>query len=177
MVSWPLGLLALVGCGLFLFQFLKTLHLLRLKKFIDATQVLAYAAVPKLIHLAYQAVEEVAVVAHHDEGAVEVLQCLLQHVFGTEVEVVGRLVEDQQVDRFQQKLQDSQTGALATGEHLHLLRGVLSTKHKGAQKIAYLVAHLALGHVVYGLEDRELAVEQRGLVLGEIADLHVVAEL
>lgn len=48
MVSWPLDLLALVGCGLFLFQFLKTLHLLRLKKFIDATEVLAYAAVAKL---------------------------------------------------------------------------------------------------------------------------------
>ena len=61
----------------------------------------AYATVTELIDFADQPVKEVAVVAYYDEGAVEVLKSLLQHVFGLEVEVVGWLVEDKKVDGFQ----------------------------------------------------------------------------
>ena len=62
----------------------------------------AHSTVTKLIHLADQSVEEVAVVAHHYKSAVKVLQGLLQHVFGFEVEMVGWLVEDKEIDGFEQ---------------------------------------------------------------------------
>ena len=52
----------------------------------------------KFIYLANEAVKKVAVVAYHDKGAIKVLQGLLQHIFRFEVEVVGRLIEDKQVD-------------------------------------------------------------------------------
>ena len=58
---------------LFLLQFLQTFHLLGFEELVDAAQMLAHAAVAELIHLRHETVEEVAVVAYHDERAVEVL--------------------------------------------------------------------------------------------------------
>ena len=73
----------------------------------------AYAAMAKLVDLAHQTIEEIAVVAHHDERSVEVLQGLLEHILGLEVEVVGGLVEDKQVHGLQQELENGQSGALS----------------------------------------------------------------
>ena len=85
-----------------LFEFLKVFHLLGLKELIDAAQVFAHSAMPELIHFAYQSVEEVTVVANHDERAVEVQERLFEHIFGLEVEMVGRLVKDEQVSWLQE---------------------------------------------------------------------------
>src|SRR3546814_15207066 len=59
-------------------------------------------------------VEEIAVVADQDDGAVVVGQLLLQQVEGLDVEVVGRLVEDQQVVRLREQLGQQQAVSLAT---------------------------------------------------------------
>ena len=100
----------------------------------------------ELIDFAYQAVEEVAVVAHDNQRTVEVHQRLLQDVFGLQVEVVGRFVQDKEVHRLEQQPDHGQTGTLAAGEHLDLL-------HRG-----------------FG------TAEQGGLVLGEVTYLYVVAQ-
>ena len=137
----------------------------------------ADALVAELIDFAHQAVEEVAVVADDNQCAVEVHQRLLQDILGLEVEVVGGLVQNEQVHGFEQQLDHGQAGAFAAGEHLDLLhRGFGTAEHEGAQQVAYLVAYLVLGHVVDGLEDGQVLVEQGGLVLGELAYLHVVAQ-
>ena len=129
----------------------------------------ADSLVAELIDFAYQAVEEVAVVAYDNQRTVEVHQCLLQDVLGLQVEVVGGFVQDKEVHRLEQQPDHGQTGTLAAGEHLDLLhRGFGTAEHEGAQQVAYLVAYLALGHVVDGLEDGQVLVEQGGLVLGEV---------
>ena len=57
-----------------------------------------HLAAAKFIDLCDQSVEEVAVVAHEDDGAVELADGFFEHVLGAHVQVVGGLVENQQVD-------------------------------------------------------------------------------
>ena len=90
--------------------------------------------------------------------------------------MVRRLVEDEQVHGFEQKFQYGQSGALSTGQHLHLLRALLASEHEGAKQVADFQAYLALGYIVDGLEHCQFAIQQRCLVLREVANLHVVAE-
>src|SRR5690606_33543503 len=61
-------------------------------------------------------VDEVAVVADQDQGAVVVGQQLLELVEGVHVQVVGRLVQHQQVGRPGQGARQQQPVALAAGE-------------------------------------------------------------
>ena len=79
----------------------------------------ANAAMTEFVYFAYKAVEEVAVVAYHDEGAVEVLKGLLEHILGLEVEMVGGLIEDEQVYGLQQELEDGKSRAFTAREHFH----------------------------------------------------------
>ena len=90
------------------------------------------ALVAKFIDLGDQSVEEVTVVRNQDERAVVVLERLLQDVLGLHVEVVGRLVEDEKVDRLEQQLDHAEAHALASRQHLDFLLCVLATKHESA---------------------------------------------
>ena len=69
---------------------------------------------------------------NQDESAVVVLERLLQDVLGLHVEVVGRLVEDEKVDRLEQQLDHAEAHALASRQHLDFLLCVLATKHECA---------------------------------------------
>ena len=88
--------------------------------------MLTDAAVAEFVDLADKAIKEITVVAHHDERTVEIQKRLLQHILRLQVEMVGRLIENQQVHRLQQQLEDGKTGALATRQHLHLLGRILA---------------------------------------------------
>ena len=137
----------------------------------------AHLAATEFVDFRYQAVEEFAVVAHDDSRAVEGLDGLFQHIFRWHVEVVGRLVEYQQIHGLQQQSDHSQSATLATAQHLHLLVALFAAKHKGTQYVVYLESYLALGHVVDGLVHGQILVEQLCLVLGKVAYLYVVAHL
>ena len=115
--------------------------------------------------------------AHYDDGAVEVAYGGLEHVLGAHVQVVGGLVEDEEVHRLEQQLDHGQAAALAAREHLDLLVRRLAAKHERAQYVADAQADVALGHAVDGVEHRQLAVEQLGLVLRVVADFDVMAQL
>ncbi len=64
-------------------------------------------------------VEKVAVVGHQDQRPGELEQALLEHLEGRDVEIVGRLVEDQQVGRLQHQPGDQNPRLLAAGEAPH----------------------------------------------------------
>ena len=102
----------------FALELLQALELLGIEKLVDAAEVLAHTLVTKLVDLGDEAVEEVAVVTHDDEGAVIVLQGLLKHVLGLEVEVVGGLVEYEQVHRLKQKFKQRKACVVTTREHI-----------------------------------------------------------
>ena len=65
----------------------------------------ANATMTELINLADKTIEEIAVVTNHDERSVEIKKCLFQHILGLQVEVVGRLIENQQIHRLQQQFE------------------------------------------------------------------------
>ena len=144
---------------------------------IYSSQMFAHLSATKLIDTLNKAVEEVAVVTHYYHRAVEIAYGLLQNVLGFEVEVVGGLVEDEQVYGFQQQLYHGQTGALAAGKELDLLLRSLATEHEGSQYVAYLQADVATRHTVDSVEDGKFAIEHLCLVLCEVAYLHVVPHL
>ena len=70
--------------------------------------------ITKFVHLCNQSVEEIAVVAYHNQRSVVVDKCLFQNVFRLQVEVVRWLVKDEQINRLEQKFEDCQSRALAS---------------------------------------------------------------
>ena len=67
-------------------------------------------------HRIDHAIEEIAVMADQDHRAGIIAERLFQHVERFKIEVVGRLVEHQQIRRFRQRTRQHHAAALAAGE-------------------------------------------------------------
>ena len=133
--------------------------------------------VAKLIHLRYETVQEITIVGYDNQCAIEIHQGLLQNIFRLHVEVVGRFVQYQEVNGFEQKLDHRQTGTFTTAQHLYLLHGSLgATEHKRTEQIAYLVTDIPLCHIVDGLEYGQVFIQQRCLILCKIANLYIMTK-
>ena len=90
--------------------------------------------------------------------------------------MVGWLVEDQQIDGFEQQPDHGQATSLSAGKHAHFLVRRFAAEHKRAEDVANLRPYVARGHIVDGLKDGLRFVQELGLVLGEIANSDIVAE-
>ena len=134
-----------------------------------------YFLVTEFVDLVDESGEEITVMRHDDQGAIELFQGIFQDVLGTEVEVVRRLVENQQVHGREQQLDHGQSGTLSTGQDFHLFVDVVTAEHESSQHILDFVFQLHGSYVVDSLENGKAFVHERGLVLGEIANLHVIA--
>jgi hypothetical protein len=77
--------------------------------------------------------DHVAVVADEDDGAVIAVERLDQRLAGIDVEVVGRLVEDQQVRRIAGDQRQRQPGALAAGQLADQRRRLVARKTEAAE--------------------------------------------
>ena len=88
-------------------------------------------------------VEEVPIVRDRDDGAGVALQVLLEPQHRFCVEVVGRLVEEQQVGLLEQKLAQCHAATFTTGEH-----GDVCVRRRAAQRVHRL---LELGVEVPGI--------------------------
>ena len=60
--------------------------------------MLAHFSATKLIDLIYESVKEVTIVADEDDSAIECLYSFFQNVLRLHIEMVGRLVEDKEID-------------------------------------------------------------------------------
>src|SRR6185437_12378214 len=89
------------------------------------------------------AIEEIAVVADDDDGAGIVAQHLLQQVEGFEVEVVGGLVEDEDITGQRQEARKAQAAAFAARQFFDRGAGLL-----GREQEVLHVAHDVLGHAI-----------------------------
>ena len=81
-------------------------------------------------------VQEVAVVGHGEHGAFELLQILLQPLGGPQVQVVGGLVQQQDVRVLQNQAAQVHPGLLSAGE---LVKGPLAHLGGDGQAVAHLV--------------------------------------
>ena len=98
-----------------------------------------------------------------------------QHLLGRDVEMVGRLVEHQEVRRVEQHLGHHQPRLLAARQHAALLLDLVAGKAEAAgQRPQRRLAGLRES-VLQRLEHRAVAVEQVHGVLGEIAHLDAAA--
>ena len=105
-------------------------------------------------------VEEVAIVRHRDHGAGKALQELLEPLHALGVEVVGRLVEQQQVGLRQQQPAERDAALLAAGEHVDLL-----LPRRQAQRVGRDLELVGAAGVEHRLE--------LGLLLGELVEVGV----
>src|SRR5690606_31706879 len=109
-------------------------------------------------------IQEVTVVGNQQQGARVALQPAFQPEDGIQVQVVGGLVEQQQVGRAHQRLGQVQAHAPATGEitdtafHLRRLEAQAGQQLAGAG-----VGAVAIGVVQFGVQAR-----QGGAVLGNL---------
>ena len=123
----------------------------------------------QLQHTVREGRQEVAVVGDEEHGAFEVGQGGDQHFLGGHVQVVGGLVQHQQVGRIKQHLGHDQPRLLAAGQHAAGLFDIVAREAEAARQGAQgALARLGEG-AVQRLEDRLLAVQQVHGVLGEIA--------
>ena len=87
----------------------------------------------QLQHRGADRLEEPAVVGDEDDGGVEVAQVALQPLQRGDVEVVGRLVEQQQVGPGRQRPRQRGAGQLAAGEGRERALGLLAAEAEAAQ--------------------------------------------
>ena len=125
------------------------------------------------------AVEEHAVVADHDRAAGEVEQRRLQAGEGLHVQVVGGLVQKEQVAALLQGERQVQPVALAAGEHACglLLVGSLETEggHVGAGGHFRLADHHVVGATGHHFPQLLVRIDP-GAVLVDVGDLHRLAD-
>ncbi len=134
------------------------------------------AAVFDLEDAGGEAVDEVAVVRDEEDGAGELFDGVEEHVFGAHVEVVGRLVEQEEVGGRDEHAGEGVAVALAAGEHAEGLEDVVAGEHEAAEEIAErdgVDARVGAGDV---FEHARGGVEDLVLVLREVVGDDVVAD-
>src|SRR5690606_15699305 len=92
------------------------------------------------------------------------------------VEVVGGLIEDEEVCRAHEHAAERQAVLFAAGEDANLLFHVVAAKEKASEKGSEGDRVVGWSHILQGLEDGGGGIEDLGLVLCEIPEFDVVAE-
>jgi hypothetical protein len=136
-----------------------------------------YFAVADFEHARGQLVDEIAVVRNEDDRARVLHQRFEQDIFGAQVEVVGGLVEQQEVGGMQQHFQQRVAIALASGEHADALEDIVSRKKKTAEQAAQLGLRRGGRKFAEIVENARFRIEFLVLVLREVVEMNFVAEL
>ena len=108
----------------------------------------------QLGHAVAHLVQEVAVVRYDYHGAVVLLERLLQPGRGVKVEVIGGLVQQQQVGRYQQHARQAQPRALAARKQAGGLLLLCLGEAQAREHAAYARAPLVAARVLEALQRR-----------------------
>jgi len=134
-------------------------------------------AFANLEHPRGQLVDEIAVVGNENYRAGVLHQGFEQDVFGAQVEVVGGLIEQQEVGGVQQHFEQRVAIALSAGEDADALKDIVAREKKTAEQAAQLGLRGGGREFAEVVEDASFRIEFFILVLREIVGLDVVAEL
>jgi hypothetical protein len=151
------------------FEVTVILLLSRLRQIIRVTaQKFRQHAVAQFHNTIHHLIQKVAVVGNHQHRADKLIQGLFQHFNGSDVQVVGWFVQDEQVGLFQHQLCQLQAAAFAAAQVgdglLHLIVGKQETAQKGNGR--FLAHRRRHSHSL----NQCLVVVQRLLFLGVIAN-------
>ena len=122
-----------------------------------------------------EAVDEVAVVGDEEDGAGEVADGVEEDVFGAEIEVVGGLVEEEEVRGRDEHLGHGVAVALAAGEDAEFFEDVVAGEHEAAEEGAEFDDGNFGGGSADVVEHDGVGVEDFVLVLREEVGEDVVA--
>ena len=136
-----------------------------------------YPLVAKLIDFLNQTIQKLTVVRYDNNRSVEIFQGILQDIFRAHIQMVGRLVEDKQIDWFKKQTDHRQTTALTSRQDRNFLFGCFSTKHESSQNIPYLRPDISLGHIIDCIKYRHIIIKQLRLVLCKITYLDTMSQL
>ncbi len=115
---------------------------------------------------------KVPVVRDEHHRAFEALKGVGQHALRAHVEVVGRLVEYEQVGWMEEHLHQDQSAFLAAAEHPNLLEDIVPAKEKGTEHPPQMGDHVSRRITLRFFEHAALARERIRLLLREIGRLH-----
>jgi len=102
-----------------------------------------------------QGVNKVAIVGNKYQGTLVAFQCLQENFLGSQVKVVGRLVQQHKIGRLKQQDSQGQTVALPSREDGDPLMHVITMKKKGTEKVANLWDHIERRRPGNLLENRQ----------------------
>ncbi len=118
----------------------------------------------------HHAVQEIAVVRNDEERPAIALEPLLEPEDGVEVEMVGRLIQQQEVRGTHQRLREIQTHAPAAGEARHGLAHLLVREAQAVQELLRARAHrVGVGVAHRGVELADPVAVIGGSGCGELA--------
>ncbi len=114
-----------------------------------AVEIADFTVAFKDKQVVYQPVHEIPVVGNHHQAAGKILQEIFQHLQRHDVQVVGRLVEDEEVGIFHQHREQVQTTALPAGElaDVDLLLGAAEQEALEQLRRCHLAAFFQRDHV------------------------------
>jgi hypothetical protein len=121
--------------------------------------------------------EQVAIVRDDDERAVEILQRLGERLAHLDVEVVGRLVEDQELRPATHDQREHQARFLAAGEARDRRLDHVAAEVEAAEEVAQLLLARARIEAREVQHRRRFGVELLELVLREVADAEVLRDV
>src|SRR5437867_12374234 len=81
------------------------------------SQVAGRSPVSDFKHSRSKPIQEIAIVAYEHQRAAKLAQCVHENVFGSDIEVVGGLVQEQAVGRRKEKLAEDEAAPLAPAQH------------------------------------------------------------
>src|SRR5690606_29084399 len=110
------------------------------------------------------AVEEIPVVADEQNRARKLLERAFKGLDRWNIQVVGRLVQQQDIRLIKQELSQPYTGALAAGKHPDRLVNAFTAQQKHGEHIAHLLlGQLAIAHGFF--EDGGVGIEIAELLI------------
>ena len=120
---------------------------------------------------------KVAIVRDEDDGAGEGVDGFEQDILGAQIEVVGRLVEQQEIRRADENLGQGVAIALAAREHAERLEDIIAGEEKAAEQAAQFGLRDARRGAADVVSMRAFGIEYLVLVLREVFRENVVSEL
>mgnify|MGYP001037127213 CR=1 FL=1 len=134
-----------------------------------AAHAVDYAGVGDFYDAVCDGLGELVVVAGEDDIIFEGLHAVIERGDALEVEMVRRLVEQQEVCAGEHHAAEHAAHLFAAGEHLDGLVHIVAGEEHAAEEGAQIALALVLGELAHPVDEVKLAaVEVRAVVLGEV---------
>ena len=131
--------------------------------------------------MVHHLVHEIAVVTHHDDATGEILQVFFQYLEGLDIEVVGRLIEHQEVRISHQHRAEIELALLTTTQLIYIVVLLLGSEEEELQELrsrhVLAVSQVDIvGNLCDDIDDLLVFTELQSL-LREIAEAHGLSDI